>query len=457
MEFITERKAESGVARVVFNDSDVDEVVRTASGERELSFGIGKHPDMTRRKLMLLMRRIVKTAKEKKIAKLTLNFDDLFFPKLKISSGELAELFAVNALMANFAFTHFKTEPKEGFPDVGTVFIENAKTKEIRRGLERGKIIGEEVNWSRRISNMPGGDMTPAILAEHAKRAVRDLPVKLTILNETALQKMKMGGVLAVGKGSKEKPKFIILEYSGGKKKEAPVVLIGKGVTFDTGGINLKPSDAILGMNMDMSGGAAVIHVVAAAARLKLKKNIVALIPAVENMPSGESYRPGDIIRSMSGKMIEVQNTDAEGRIILADALTYAERYHPKLVIDVATLTGAAMVALGERAAALFTQDEKLELKLRHMGEAVGDFVWPLPLWDEYDAEIESDFGDIANIGNTRWGGAITAAAFLKQFVNGYKWVHFDIAPRMTAVKGEHLSKGAAGAIIRLLVRFLQD
>ncbi len=234
-------------------------------------------------------------------------------------------------------------------------------------------------------------------------------------------------------------------------------MLVGKGVTFDTGGINLKPSDAILGMNMDMSGGAAVIHTISLAARLKLKRNIVVLVPAVENMPSGSSYRPGDVLRSMSGKTIEVLNTDAEGRIILADALTYAKRYRPKLVVDVATLTGAAVVALGERASALFTRDVDLEQKFRGWGEVSGDYVWPLPLWEEYENEIKGTFGDWANVGNTRWGGAITAAIFLAQFAEEYPWVHLDIAPRMTAVSDEHLAKGAAGAPIRLLIKMLEE
>jgi leucyl aminopeptidase len=270
--------------------------------------------------------------------------------------------------------------------------------------------------------------------------------------------KLKMGGILGVGKGSDAKPHFIILEYWGAAdKKEKPIGLVGKGVTFDTGGLNLKPSDSILGMNMDMSGGAAVIHTLAAAARLKMKKNVIALIPAVENMPSGSSYRPGDVLRSMSGKTIEVQNTDAEGRIILADALHYAKRYKPTLVVDVATLTGAAMVALGERATALFTEDEKLELAIRHLGEESGDYVWPLPLWEEYESENKGTFGDIANISKTRWGGAITAAVFLKQFVDkAYPWVHLDIASRMTTLPDEFLAKGSAGAPVRLLVKLLE-
>lgn len=412
---------------------------------------------MTRRKLMLVARRIVREAIQKKYKTIVLDFQRFRFLHLGISESELAELLTVNFLMAHFAFRDFLSPPKEGWPEVQAIIFVNAAHKDISVGVKRGIIIGEEVNRSRHIATMPGGEMTPMILAAHARQSVKGLPVKVSVLDEAAMRRLKMGGVLGVGQGSREKSCFIVLEYSGASKKEKPIVLVGKGVTFDTGGINLKPSSSVLGMNMDMSGGAAVIHALAAAARLKLPKNIVALIPAVENMPSGESYRPGDVLRSMSGKTIEVLDTDAEGRIILADALTYAKRYEPSLVVDVATLTGAAMVALGERASALFTQDETLEQLFRHLGEESGDYVWPLPLWEEYDAEIKGTFGDVANLGSTRYGGAITAAAFLKQFVgDSYLWVHLDIAPRMTTLPDEFLAKGSAGAPVRLLVKLLE-
>src|SRR3990167_9343589 len=313
---------------------------------------------MTRRKLILLARRVVQEALAKKYTSIVLDFRDfkrlaghttnyaiaqnVVKPSLGISDRELAELLAVNFLMAQFEFRDYLSKPKEGFSNVSTIILINANNKEIQTGIKKGIIIGEEVNRSRHIATMPGGKMTPEILAAHARESVKGLPVKVSVLDEKAMEKLKMGGILGVGKGSDAKPCFIILEYWGASdKKEKPIVLVGKGVTFDTGGLNLKPTDSILGMNMDMSGGAAVIHTLAAAARLKLKKNVIALIPAVENMPSGSSYRPGDVLRSMSGKTIEVLNTDAEGRIILADALHYAKRYKPSLVVDVATLTGA--------------------------------------------------------------------------------------------------------------------
>ena len=452
-----------GVMGVALVTEGKDGVVRETDGRSVLEVVIGERAKMTRRALRVLIRRIVREALAKKYAKIAVDFSLFRFEHLQMEDADLAELLAVNARMADYTFRDFVTEPKEGWPSIVEILFTNVSQKiaqtKVTEGVRRGLIIGEEVNRSRHIATMPGGVMTPRVLARHARDSVKNLPVKCTILDEAKMERLKMGGVLGVGKGSDEPSRFIIMEYWGAGKSASggPIVLVGKGVTFDTGGINLKPSGYILGMNLDMSGGAAVIHTLAAAARLKVKKNIVALIPAVENMPSGSSYRPGDILHSMSGKTIEVLDTDAEGRIILADALHYAKKYKPSLVVDVATLTGAAMAALGERATALFTEDENLELKLRHLGEESGDYVWPLPLWEEYDSEIKGTFGDVANVGTTRYGGAITAAMFLKRFVDkAYPWAHLDIAPRMTTLADEFLAKGSAGAPVRLLVKLLE-
>ncbi|NTW75943.1 MAG: leucyl aminopeptidase [Candidatus Moranbacteria bacterium] len=450
----------AGVARIVLLGGKEDEIVRLEDGSVEIGLAIGERDKMTRRKLMLLSRRAVMAAKARKVGKFVIDLDAFRFPHLGLGDGELAEILAVNAEMAGYDHAEFLSDAKERFGEVKEIIILNADTKEVKAGLVTGKIIGEETNACRRLANLPGSDATPKTLSDEAKKIAKRIgeKAKVKVLGVPEMKKLGMGGVLGVGQGSSEEPRFIVLEFAGGKKGDKPLVLVGKGVTFDTGGLNLKPDASISdGMNMDMSGAAAVLHTVAAAARTGIRRNIVALVPAVENMPSGSSYRPGDILRSMSGKTIEVKNTDAEGRIILADALTYAKRYDPKVVVDVATLTGAAMVALGERASALFTQDEGTERRFRHWGEESGDFVWPLPLWDEYDEEIKGTFGDVANIGRVRWGGAITAAAFLKQFADGYPWVHIDMAPRMTAVEDEFLAKGAAGAPVRLLVRMLRE
>lgn len=414
------------------------------------------------RKALRTMRRVVVIARSEKIGNLALYLDDFLVKESGVSRDSLAEMLATQIEIANFEFVKYKSPPAggEGWFFVNAVHITSSgKSVKIKSALKRGKIIGEEINHTRVLSNTPGGDMTPARLAEAARRAGRSTGFRVKVLNDKAIRKLKMGGVLGVSRGSDERPRFIVMEYLKGRRSEKPVVLVGKGVTFDTGGLNLKPSDGIYEMHMDMSGGAAVIHTIAVLAKLKLKRNIIGLVPAVENMPSGSSYRPGDVLRTMSGKTIEVLNTDAEGRVILADALEYAKRYKPRLVIDVATLTGAAIVALGQRASALFATDEKIIRKLQESGEITGDFVWPLPLWEEYEEDIKGTFGDVANTstGKNRTGGVSTSAAFLWQFIKGYNWVHLDIAPRMTAIEGDYLAKGAAGAPVALLVHFLRN
>lgn len=405
------------------------------------------------RKSITLMRKVIVIAKNGKLKNIAVNIND-FRTGERDFDAVLPRIAATEFEIADFDFVKYKTPPKSGWN-----FVENVSvlgSKDVAGALQEGKIIGEEVNKTRELSNTPGGDMTPGVLARAALSAGKKSGFKVKILNEKEIKKLGMGGILGVARGSSEKPKFIIMEYRHGGK-EKPVVLVGKGVTFDSGGLNLKPSSGIYEMHMDMSGGAAVVHTIAAAARLKLKKNIIGLVPAVENMPSGSSYHPGDLLKTMSGKTIEVLNTDAEGRIILADALHYAKRYGPKLVIDIATLTGAAMVAVGQRASAIFSTDERTQKEMMESGELAGDYVWPLPLWEEYENDIKGTFGDVANEGKTRYGGAITAAAFLWQFIKGYPWMHIDMAPRMTSIEGDHLAKGAAGSPVALLLQFLRD
>lgn len=436
-------------------DSKVAKFIYDEKKNATLEIGIEKKKLITRRKLELLARKIVVFAKQHRIKTFALSLEDFSFPLIRISTPEFSEILAKNFVLANYEFIRYKTPPPDGWNHVEEIVLLGPKNPAVEKAIWRAQIIANEVNNARILSNTPGGDMTPEILAHAAQDASKKLGIKTKILNEEEMKKLGMGGVLGVAQGSKEKPKFIILEYHG-KKIGKPIVLVGKGVTFDSGGLNIKTGDGMLEMNMDMSGGAAVIHTICAAARLKIKKYVVGLIPAVENMPSGESFRPGDILKTMSGKTIEVLNTDAEGRIILADALAYAKKYSPRLVVDVATLTGAALVALGQRASALFTRDQKLEKLFRQLGEESGDYVWPLPLWEEYAEDIKGTFGDIANIGKTRYGGAIQGAMFLSEFAKDYPWAHLDIAPRMTSVEGEFLAKGSLGTPVRLLVKLLE-
>ncbi|MCM2339190.1 MAG: leucyl aminopeptidase [Burkholderiales bacterium] len=446
---------------VSINSKNKDEVIKE-NGVKTLFLKCDEKEKMTLRKLFLLIRKMIMSAKGIKAEKICFDFNDFKFSKVAISDEELAEIIGTQLSFANYEFTEYKST-KEDFSFVKEVFILNIK-KELEKFILKGDAIATEVNKTRTLSNTPGGDMTPSILANKAKEAVKNLSVKVTILGEKEMEKQKMQAILSVGKGSDEESKFIIMEYWGTSKNEKPIVLVGKGVTFDTGGINLKPSNSLLGMNMDMSGGAAVMHTIALVAKMKLKKNVIALIPSVENMASGKSYRPGDVVRSMSGKTIEILNTDAEGRVILADALTYSQKYNPEVIIDVATLTGAACVALGERMSAVFSDDDNLVKDLEKAGEITGEYLWRLPMWEEHESEIKGSLGDWTNVHNkdSRYGGATHGAIFLKQFIkdkNGkvLKWAHIDMAPRMTSMAGENLASGALGTPVRLLYKFIEE
>ncbi|MDP3710547.1 MAG: leucyl aminopeptidase [bacterium] len=418
-------------------------------------FGLGEKDKFNQRKLQTIARRMARHAKNGKIEELSIILRNDFGDTKNTSS-----LFATNILAANFEFNKYKEKPKNGWPEIKKVLlvVDKKDTAEAKTGLTRGVIIGEETNFCRELANTPGGDITPQKLAEEAKKTAGQNKISIKSFDEKEIQKIGMGGILGVSKGSTEKPRFIILEYLKGPKEQKPLVFVGKGVTFDTGGLSLKPEQYMYEMHMDMSGGAAVIHGMAAIARLNLPINAIGIIPAVENMPSGSSFRPGDILKSLSGKTIEVLNTDAEGRIILADALVYALRYKPGFILDLATLTGAAHVALGNYCSALFTNQPKLQEKLIEIGENSGDYVWPLPLWDEYLNDIKGTFADLANTGkNDRYGGATHGAKFLEQFVDNTPWAHLDIAPRMTTNEHDHLAKGASGVGVRYIVELAKN
>lgn len=427
-----------------------------------IEIGAGKPSEMSRRRFIILCRAIVQTAKANKAKRIAIQFDttpELFKNLQTLTPEAISELASQNFVMSNFEFTRYKTAPKNGWNTVEEITLCGKSSKSIEAAARRGLAIGEGVNACRALSNTPGGEMTPRKLAQEAKKAVSGLSVSVTTLGRTQMEKLGMGAVLGVAEGSDLEPTFTIMQYKGATG--APIVLAGKGITFDSGGLNLKPSNAIYEMHMDMSGAASVIHTIALAARLKVKKHVIALIPAAENMPSGSATRPGDILTSLSGKTIEVLNTDAEGRLVLADALTYAKRFKPSVVLDSATLTGAAHVALGDYASGLFTKDDELANQLTTLGEEVGDFVWRLPLWDEYEPKVKGIFADLANSSSdgSRNGGATNGAMFLWQFAKdlGCPWAHIDIAPRMTSAPGDELAKGAAGAPVRLMLRFIES
>ncbi len=320
-----------------------------------------------------------------------------------------------------------------------------------RAGVTRGSAISNGINYTKDISNLPGNICTPSYLARQARALQKSHGLKTTVLDEAQMKKLKMGSLLSVSRGSREPAKLIIIEHKGGKRGEQPIVLVGKGLTFDAGGISIKPASAMDEMKYDMCGGASVFGTLIAAAEMALPLNVVGIVPSSENLPDGAANKPGDIVTSMAGKTIEILNTDAEGRLILCDALTFAERYKPAAVIDIATLTGACVVALGSHASGLFSNNDKLARELLSAGEAAGDRAWQLPLWDDYTRQLKSNFADLANIGG-RTAGAVTAACFLKQFTENYEWAHLDVAG--TAWNSGR-SKGATGRPVPLLVEFL--
>ncbi len=429
---------------------------------KTLFIGTGTEKSITRRKFVLRMRKVISVAKQNKCTAIALTFTDIrSFAPNDYSDHEVGQVAGTAFVMANYEPTGYKTTPKDGWPEVTAVAIIGA-SKTAEAGFARGKIIGAEVNACRELANTPGNDMTPALLAAAAKAAAKGQNIQVSALGVKEMKKLGMGAVLGVGLGSAEKPQFIVMEYWGANKKEKPVVLVGKGVTFDTGGLQVKPGDSMYEMHMDMSGGASVIHAVALAAKLKLKVNVVALVPAVENASASNAMRPGDILKSLSGKTIEILHTDAEGRVILADAITYAKRYNPAVVADVATLTGAALVALGEQASAFMTNEKGFSIAdYMALAESSGDYMWPLPLWEEYDDMVKGKFADVPNIstaGNSRYGGVIAGGKFLEVFAKELDapWIHIDMAPRMTSVAGEYLAKGAAGAPVRFLLALIE-
>jgi leucyl aminopeptidase len=314
-----------------------------------------------------------------------------------------------------------------------------------------GQAISAGVHLARDLGNLPGNICTPTYLAQQAQELEKNYPLRTLILDQADMEKLGMGALLSVARGSRQPPKLIVMEYQGGKKDEAPVVLVGKGLTFDAGGISIKPAAAMDEMKFDMCGGASVLGTLKAAAELKLPINVVGIVPSSENLPDGNANKPGDVVTSMSGQTIEILNTDAEGRLILCDALTYAERYSPAVVVDVATLTGACVVALGHHASGLMGNNEALVRDLLSAGKYAHDRAWQLPLWDEYQKQLDTNFADMANVGG-RDGGALTAACFLARYTKKFKWAHLDIAgTAWTTGK----SKGATGRPVPMLTTFL--
>lgn len=382
--------------------------------------------------------------------------------KKKETPEQLASLLVRAAEISTYAYDEHKSD-KESHAIVieGTQFLgafTSSEKKAFEKGLVNGAIIARGVNFARHLGNTPPSTMTPAYLANAAVDMAQKSKIKARVLGKTEIKKLGMGCLLGVAQGSEHEPKFIIVEYWGAAKTQKPTVLVGKGITFDSGGLSLKPGNWMVEMKYDMLGGAAVLGAIKVAAELKLKKNIVGLVPSAENMPSGTAFRPDDILTAMNGKTVEIVNTDAEGRLILADALCYAKQYEPVEVIDLATLTGACMAALGSERSGIFTSDDKFCQKLIEAGDGVGENLWRMPLGEEFTEANKSEIADIKNlsgVGNPMFGGASTAAAFL-EFFTEYKWAHIDLASAIFMGKAKPwLHPGANGFGVETLVSYL--
>lgn len=360
---------------------------------------------------------------------------------------------AVEQALYYYDHTKSKKEPsKQPLQKVTLLLEQRSQQSAAEQGVRWGQAIAKGVNLARDLGNLPGNICTPTYLAEEARKLAKEYKrLKAKILDQDDMEKLGMGALLAVSRGSRQPPKLITLEYKGVANKQNPIVLVGKGLTFDSGGISIKPGERMDEMKYDMCGGAGVLGAMKACAELELPLNVVAVVPSSENLPDGAANKPGDVLTSLSGQTIEVLNTDAEGRLILCDALTYSKRYSPEVVIDVATLTGACVIALGAQASGLLSNDQALAESLLAAGQASDDRAWQLPLWEEYQQQLDSNFADMANIGG-REAGTITAACFLARFTEEFSWAHLDIAG--TAWIGGK-EKGATGRPVPLLTQYL--
>jgi leucyl aminopeptidase len=435
--------------------------------ENVLLVGIGKSKEVTEENLRQAAGTASSLAENSQFKTVTFYLPDGELEKTltknkKLSSNEAARAVAEGSHLSLYHFDQYKSVEKGEEPNriEEIVLLSNSKSGQakLKQASERASKIAEGVCRARDLILQPSNTATPSYLAETAKKIARKHKMTCKILGEKEMEKLGMGSLLGVAKGSHEPPAFIILEYKGGKKNEAPIAIVGKAVTFDTGGISLKPPANMGEMKMDMSGGAVTIGTLQAVASLKLRINVVGLIPSTENMPGGSAIKPGDILTSMSGKTIEVLNTDAEGRLILADALSFAARYKPRAVIDLATLTGAVIMALGSFAAGVLGTDDKLIENLKASGTLTGEKLWQLPLWDEHYKATKSDIADLKNIASPGVGAGTTmGAAFLKPFAGDQPWAHLDIAGTSWGAKNPYTPKGASGFGVRLLVNFLEQ
>lgn len=427
-----------------------------AGPRRLLLLGAGKRADCNPEAIRRLAARAVRKASELEIERVTI--DGLGAPS--IDPQRFGQVVAEGAVLAAWRFDELKTRPGEKDPPPSTVTTVEIATESdldaMRAGARAGAILAEAENFARTLQSRPGNVATPTHLADRASDLASELGLEVRVLGPREMRDENMLALLAVAQGSAEDPRLIVLEYHGGTRGDAPLVLVGKGLTFDAGGISLKPAKGMEDMKFDMSGGAAVLGAMRGIARLGLDVNVVGIVPSSENLVNGSAVKPGDVIGSREGKTIEVINTDAEGRLILADALSYARTFEPEAIVDCATLTGACVIALGHHASAVLGTDDALVAELRDAGDLSGERCWPLPIWPEYRRQLDSHTADLKNVGG-RPAGTITAACFLREFVGDAKWAHLDIAGTAYGEgKLPYQRPGGYGSPTRLLIEWVR-
>lgn len=431
--------------------------------ERVLLIGVGKREGYTLERLRRIVGLALRTAEKMGLRAFALSLEHTSNSSERLGLALSARAASEAAVLGAWDLREYKSRNADdpapsAVEEMTLIAADDRQLKEVKNAAELGVVLGRSANLARDLASRPGNVATPTYLANVANEIGKQHGMKVTILDRAQLLAENMHALLAVAQGSAEEPRFIVLEYTGGKAGGAPLALVGKGVTFDSGGISIKPAERMEDMKYDMSGAAAVLGAMRGIAELKIKANVVALIPATENMPSGTAVKPGDVISSHAGKTIEIINTDAEGRLILADALAYAARYKPAAIIDAATLTGAVVIALGQQAIGLMGNDGDLIDEVMAAGLRAGERCWNLPLWDEYRELLDSTIADIKNSGG-RHAGTITAGWFLKDFVSpDTPWAHLDIAGM--AYKDEaapYLRKGATGAPTRLFIEWVRS
>lgn len=444
----------SGEFKGKVNSSRLIHTLGKLPSERLLLVGLGKKSELDDNSLRRAAGNAVQALRSARVPAFAVALH------LAWSSDSALETVCEGALLGSYSFDEYKTKDKDerfSFSEMTLLLPKGLSVKSARNRVEQVDALCKGVGLTRDLVSHPGNVATTGYLAEAARAVAKRHNLACTVLERDELERLGMNALLSVGRGSAEPPRLIVLEYRGNGSKGRPVVLVGKGVTFDSGGISIKPGAGMEEMKTDMAGAAAVLGTMEAAAGLGLPVNLVGVIPTAENMPDGLAYKPGDVLTSMSGQTIEITNTDAEGRLILCDALHYARTiYKPAAMIDLATLTGACVVALGHEASGLMGSDQRLIESLKKAGEACGERLWQLPLWDEYGETLKSDIADLKNAGS-RDGGSITAGWFLKQFTGTTRWAHLDIAGTAWSDKSRPCSpKGATGVGVRLLIEYLR-